>query len=222
MQQALVIGASRGIGRELVRQLLESRWHVYATARDEASLTELRASGAVALKADVGKPESLAGLGWELDGAQLDLVIYVAGVIGPVTSAISAPTVDDFDKVMHINVLGAMQSVPLIAPMVEAAQGRFIFISSEMGSIADVQSSYAWLYRTSKAALNMAVRAAAHDYPKAVFAAMSPGWVRTDMGGADAPLSVEESAQNMLASIARLRPADSGGFFSHTGDPLRW
>lgn len=222
MKNALIIGASRGIGREFVRQLLAAGWRVYATARDDAALEDLRAAGAVALRADVSKPESLAGLGWELEGTRLDLAVYVAGVTGPLNGATYALTADDFDKVMHTNVLGAMQCMPLIAPMVEQARGRFIFISSEMGSIGETQSSYGWVYRTSKAALNMAVRAAAYDYPKAVFIALSPGWVRTEMGGADAPLSVEESVTGMLAAISRLQVSDSGGFFSHAGDPLPW
>src|SRR5690606_16673595 len=183
MRQALIIGASRGIGREYVRQLLAQGWRVYATARDEAALADLRGAGAVAIRIDVARPESLAALGWELDGVQLDLAVYVAGVIGPLSGAATPPTADAFNQVMHTNVLGAMQVLPRIGPLVEAARGRLVFISSGMGSIAEVESSYAWTYRVSKAALNMAVRAAAFDYPNAVLAAMSPGWVRTDMGG---------------------------------------
>lgn len=222
MKNALIIGASRGIGREFVRQLLAAGWHVYATARDDAALAELRAAGAVALKADVSKPESLASLGWELEGTRLDLAVYVAGVTGPMNGAAFSLAAGDFDKVMHTNVLGAMQCMPLIAPMVEQAQGRFVFISSEMGSTTETRSSYGWVYRTSKAALNMAVHAAAYDYPKAVFLTLSPGWVRTEMGGTDAPLSVEESVTGMLAAISRLQASDSGKFLSHTGDPLPW
>ncbi len=222
MKQALIIGASRGIGREYVRQLLAQGWRVYATARDDAALADLRSAGAAAIKVDVARPESLAALGWELDGVQLDLAVYVAGVIGPLTGAATPPTAAEFDKVMHTNVLGAMQVLPLVAPMVEAARGKFVFISSGMASMGEVESSYAWTYRVSKAALNMAVRAAAYDYPNAVLAALSPGWVRTDMGGTDATLSVEESVAAMLAAIARLEPEDSGRFFRHTGDPLSW
>lgn len=222
MQHALIIGASRGIGREFVRQLLAAGWRVYATARDEPALADLHAAGAVPLKVDVTRPESMAALGWQLDGVELDLAVYVAGVAGPLTGADASPTQAEFDRVMHTNVLGAMQVVPLIAPMVEAASGKFLFISSELGSIGEAGSSYAWVYRASKAALNMAVRAACFDYPKALFAAMSPGWVRTEMGGENAPLTVEESVNSMLAAADRLGHADSGSFFSHTGVRLPW
>jgi NAD(P)-dependent dehydrogenase (short-subunit alcohol dehydrogenase family) len=222
MQHALIIGASRGIGREFVRQLLASGWRVYATARNETALADLRNAGAIALKVDVTRPESMASLGWELDGVKLDLAIYVAGVAGPLTGADASPTTADFDRVMHTNVLGAMQIIPLIAPMVEAASGKCLFISSELGSIGEAGSSYAWVYRASKAALNMAVRAACFDYPKALFAAMSPGWVRTEMGGESAPLIVEDSVGSMLAAAGRLQLADSGSFFSHAGVRLPW
>src|SRR5690606_17535853 len=134
-------------------------WRVYATARDDAALADLRSAGAVAIRIDVARPESPAAPGWELDGVQLDLAVYVAGVIGPLRGADAPPTAAAFDQVMHTNVLGAMQVTQLVAPMLEAVRGKFIFISSGMGSIAEAESSYAWTYRISKAALNMAVRA---------------------------------------------------------------
>jgi NAD(P)-dependent dehydrogenase (short-subunit alcohol dehydrogenase family) len=223
MPVALVIGASRGIGREYVRQLLAAGWQVHATARTDQALAELRAAGAEPLTLDVTRPESLAGLGWQLDGARLDLAVYVAGVYGPAhQTAMTPPTQADFDAVMHANVLGAMQALPLVAPMVEDAGGRFVFISSGMGSTAEAENSYGWLYRVSKAALNMAVRSAAFDYPKATFLAMCPGWVRTDMGGPQAALAVEDSVVGMLKVIMATRREDSGSFHSYAGRVVGW
>jgi NAD(P)-dependent dehydrogenase (short-subunit alcohol dehydrogenase family) len=223
MPAALVIGASRGIGREYVRQLLDAGWQVHATARSEAALAELRAAGAAPLDLDVTRPESLAALGWQLDGARLDLAVYVAGVYGPShQGATSPPAQADFDAVMHANVLGAMQVLPLVAPMVEEAGGRFVFIGSGMGSIGEAESSHGWVYRASKAALNMAVRSAAFDYPKATLLVMCPGWVRTDMGGKDAALAVEDSVAGMLKVILARRLEDSGSFWNHAGNQLLW
>jgi NAD(P)-dependent dehydrogenase (short-subunit alcohol dehydrogenase family) len=222
MRTALVIGASRGIGREFARQLLADRWQVFATARDDDAIAALRADGAAALKIDVTKAEALAALGWQLDGVQLDLAVYVAGVSGPRAGSSEPPTAAEFDAVMHANVLGAMQSIPLIAPLVEAANGKFIFISSIMGSIAETQGSSAWIYRTSKAALNMAVKAASFDYPKATMAVLHPGWVRTDMGGPNAPISVEESVGSMRRVIDTLSIKDSGMFWNQAGEKLAW
>jgi len=223
MPAALIMGASRGIGRELVRQLLAAGWQVHATARADAALAELQAAGALPLQLDVTRPESLAGLGWQLDGARLDLAVYVAGVYGPShQTATAPPTQADFDAVMHANVLGAMQALPLVAPMVEEAAGRFVVISSGMGSIGEAESSHGWIYRASKAALNMAVRSAAFDYPKATLLAMCPGWVRTDMGGENAALAVEDSVAGMLEVMLARGLGDSGSFWNHAGRRVGW
>ncbi len=88
--------------------------------------------------------------------------------------ACTPPTQTDFDAVMHANVLGAMQAIPQVAPLVEAAGGVFAFLSSSMSQIGSVGESSAWLYRTSKAALNMAVAAAQHDYPRATLVTIDP------------------------------------------------
>ena len=215
----LVIGASRGIGLEFVQQYRAAGDRVIATARDDAGLERLRALDAVALKLDVASPASVSGLAWQLDGEKLDVALYVAGVLTH-ADAHTPPTQPDFDHVMHTNVLGAMQAIPQVAPLVEAAQGRFGFITSDMGHIASAESSYCWTYRVSKAALNMAVASARHDYPQAIFAALSPGWVQTAMGGSGAPLSTHDSVAAMRRTLAHLKPADSGGFFGIDGTPM--
>ena len=215
----LVIGASRGIGLELVRQYLDAGERVIATARDDAALERLRALGAVPLTLDVANPASISGLAWLLDGEKIDIAIYVAGVMSR-GDALVPPTQPDFDLVMHTNVLGAMQAIPQVAPLVEAAQGRLAFISSDMGRMTGVPSSYSWTYRVSKAALNMAVASARHSYPQAILVALSPGWVQTDMGGSGAPLSVLSSVAAMRDTLARLTPADSGRFFDIDGQPM--
>jgi NAD(P)-dependent dehydrogenase (short-subunit alcohol dehydrogenase family) len=222
MPTALIIGASRGIGHEFVRQLLADHWNVIATARDDAAIVALNNAGAKALKIDVTKPESLAGLGWQLDGEKLDLAIYVAGVFGTKEGATVAPTVQDFDQVMHTNVLGAMQAIPLVAPMIEAAQGKFAFISSGMGSIAETESSYGWLYRASKSALNMAVKCASLDFPKATVVALHPGWVQTDMGGPGASITVDVSVGGLLRVIESLQQKDTGSYRDYSGRQLPW
>lgn len=222
MPTALIIGASRGIGHEFVRQLIAAGWRVLATARDDQSLADLQQQGAQALRLDVAQPDSLAGLGWQLDGEKLDLAVFVAGVFGTKDGATTPPMMQDFDRVMHTNVLGAMQAIPLIAPMVEAAQGKFAFLTSAMGSIAETESSYGWLYRASKAALNMVVKCATHDYPKTTFVTLHPGWVRTDMGGPNASIDAKTSVAGMLQVIASLRHSDTGTFRDYAGKHRAW
>jgi NAD(P)-dependent dehydrogenase (short-subunit alcohol dehydrogenase family) len=197
----LVIGASRGIGLELVRQYLAAGERVIATARDDAGLTRLRELGAQAIKLDVADPASISGLSWLLDGEKLKLALYVAGVFSAETAQ-SPPTQQAFDAMLHTNVLGAMQALPQVAPWVEEANGQFVFLSSDMGQISGTTSSRGWIYHVSKAALNMAVVVAQPDYPRAQFVLMHPGWVQTDMGNPSAPLPVQDSVSAMRQTLA--------------------
>ena len=220
--KVLVIGASRGIGLELARQYLAEGAQVIATARDDEGLQRLKGLGAKALRLDVAEPASISGLAWLLDGEEIDIALYVAGVF-PQGDALSPPTREVFDHTMHTNVLGAMQAIPQVAPMVEASRlggggkGRFAFITSGMGCIGEVTSSSNWTYRVSKAALNMAVASAQHDYPKAIMVALSPGWVQTDMGGPGGTLTVEQSVSAMRKTLAGLKPEHKGAFLDYDG-----
>ena len=219
MPTTLILGASRGIGLELARQSVAVRERVIATARSDAGLAALRALGvAQALPLDVADAASVSALARQLANEKIDTALYVAGVMDR-GNALSPPTQQQFDHVMHTNVLGAMQAIPQVAPLVEAAQGRFAFISSDLGRIGGVESSHTWLYRVSKAALNMAIASARHDYPQATLVALSPGWVQTDMGGGQAPLTAPESVAAMRAALARLTPAHSGQFLLRDGSP---
>ena len=219
MSNVLIIGASRGLGLEFARQYVAAGDRVLATARGAAGRARLQALGVESvLTVDVADPASVSGLAWMLDGEKIDTALYVAGVMDR-GNALSPPTQQQFDHVMHTNVLGAMQAIPQVAPLVEAAQGRFAFISSDLGRIGGVESSHTWLYRVSKAALNMAIASARHDYPQATLVALSPGWVQTDMGGGQAPLTAPESVAAMRAALARLTPAHSGQFLLRDGSP---
>ena len=217
MSTTLIIAASRGIGLELARQAIDAGERVIATARSDAALAQLRELGAQALRLDVADVASVSGLAWQLDGEKIDTAWYVAGVICNRANATQPPTREQFDSVMHTNVLGAMQVIPQVVPLVESACGRMAFISSAMGLIGEVGSSSAWLYRVSKAALNMTVKSAQASYPGATLVCLHPGWVQTDMGGSGAPVTAVQSAAGMRRVMAAVTPQDQGAFFSYDG-----
>jgi NAD(P)-dependent dehydrogenase (short-subunit alcohol dehydrogenase family) len=221
MPTALIIGASRGIGLELVRQYAADGWRVIATARDDAGHDRVQALGAQCLRVDVASTISVSSFEWMLDSEKLDLALYVAGVIDH-NAASTPPTQDAFDRVMHTNVMGAMMVIPQIAPMVEAADGVFVCMSSVMGSLQGTCSSDAALYRISKAALNMVVRTSQPEYPRARMVAMHPGWVQTEMGGANATLAVEQAVTRMRQTLAHIAPKHAGQFLSYDGSTIAW
>jgi NAD(P)-dependent dehydrogenase (short-subunit alcohol dehydrogenase family) len=225
MPTALVLGASRGIGLEWVRQYRTEGWTVFATFRGEDDRIRLRDLGAQTLRLDVQRLEDIAGIAWQLDGERLDVAVVNAGVYGLRTSSIQSPPSDEqFDLVMRTNVLGAMRLMPVLAPLLAPAQGTLAFVSSRMGSIAEAQASYGMLYRVSKAAVNMVARLAHCDYaPMGIrVLALHPGWVRTDMGGPNADVAVGDSVSGLRRVVAERGAYPSGGFFDWRGQPIAW
>jgi NAD(P)-dependent dehydrogenase (short-subunit alcohol dehydrogenase family) len=222
MPTALIIGASRGIGHELVRQYRADGWRVIATARKPQDLAELASLGAEPHELDVNNLEAIAGLGWKLDDEKIDAAWLVAGLYGPRQDGF--PTQDDFDAVMHTNVLAAMRLLPIVAPLVAATRGKLGVLSSRMGSIGGRTHPNASLYRASKAALNSVLRdtALAHGPQGATCLAFHPGWVQTDMGGAGADITVEQSVRDLRATLAQARPEANGTFLNHDGAPIPW
>ena len=226
MKKVLIIGASRGIGLEFVRQHREAGDAVTATARDDAGLARIQAQGAAALRLDLLDAAGAAGLarliGGDGDGQAFDTIVLNAGVYGPRSVALQTPTVDEFDTVMHTNVLGAMRVLPHLVHAL-APGAKLAVISSRMGSIGLRDSPSGWLYRASKAALNSVLKDASMALAgKAVCVAFHPGWVRTDMGGAGADIEVLQSVADMRRTLAGLTARDNGRFINHDGAALAW
>jgi NAD(P)-dependent dehydrogenase (short-subunit alcohol dehydrogenase family) len=218
----LVIGASRGIGLELVRQYRAEGVRVTATARDDTGLQALTSLGAEALRVDVARMASVSGLAWQIDGEAFDLVVVNAGVYGPRLRTLDTPTDADFDQVMHTNALGPMRVIPQLLDAL-APGARVVFLSSVMASLGGRQQTIGWLYAASKAALNSVMKDVSLALAdRATCIAVHPGWVRTAMGGPQGQLSVEDSVTSLRATFARLGPADNGSFLNHDGTPLPW
>ena len=218
----LIIGASRGIGFEFVRQYRAAGARIAATARDEAALERLREHGARALKLDVADAASVSGLAWQIDGDRFDVVVINAGVFGPRTGGLETPGAADFDAVMHTNVLGPMRLLPQVAEAL-APGARVAIMSSQMGAIAGRSNPASWLYRASKAAVNSVMKDAALALAgKATVISFHPGWVRTDMGGAGADIDAATSVAGMRTVLASVKPSATGSFFNYDGQQLSW
>jgi len=224
MKSILIIGASRGLGLEFIRQYRKDGWLTVGTCRDADQDALITSTGASVIRLDVTDPESFLNLAKALDGTSIDVCIYNAGVFGSRENISIAPSKDVFDQVMHTNVFGAMQALPIVAPALAKARGKFVFISSLMGSISANTSANAPLYRASKAALNAVVKTASNEYsPHGITAfSMHPGWVKTDMGGSSADIEPSVSISGMRKVIAQATLASSGKFFNYDGSNIEW
>ena len=218
MALILILGASRGLGRALTEAYLGQGHRVIATVRKAEDMAAVQALGGKVLQIDLANPASVSGLAWQLDGECIDLALYVAGVWDGHTAGVP-PTQQQFDAVMHSNVLGFMQALPQIAPMVQEAGGVIAAFSSEMSLLATADES-AWLYRVSKAALNMAVASASQQWPGVTLVALDPGWTQTEMGGPNAPVTLAQSASGLMAVLKKVTPEDSGCLLRYDGERI--
>lgn len=224
MPLALVIGASRGIGLELVRQYRADGWDVIGSARDEKGLERLRALGAEAVQLDVTAartPEQLEGA---LEGRALAIAILNAGIYGPRTQALEPPDERTFVEVMRSNVLPAMRIAPRLLAALERGKGHFAVLSSRMGAIGPRTGTAGWLYRASKAALNSVLKdVSLVAGPRGIACvAFHPGWVKTDMGGAGADVDVATSVAGIRRTLAALDASRNGTFLSYDGSTIPW
>ncbi|HEX8527272.1 SDR family oxidoreductase [Allosphingosinicella sp.] len=221
MPTILVTGAGRGLGLEFARQYAGDGWQVISTVRDPAGAAELERLGVRIETLDMLDPAALAAFPERL-GAPLDLFIANAGVSGPQRIE-TAEAAGEWQRVHAVNAVAPTLLAGALLPLVAAAQGKMVAITSRMGSIADSSGGYL-AYRASKAALNAAWRALALSLAKqpVTLALLHPGWVRTDMGGPSAPLPLAESVSAMRRVIASLAPEQSGAFLDYRGDPLPW
>lgn len=225
---ALIVGASRGLGLGLARELFGRGWNVIGTVRDAQGGEGLRqlaaaSDGRVMVESmDVDKAQDLEALAGRLGNRRLDLLFVNAGISGS-HEPIAKSTAEDLLRVMQTNAIGPIRIAERLLPQV-AEGGKIAFMTSLMGSITDNGSGGFDLYRISKASLNMLTRSfvatAAHDRNITVLS-LHPGWVRTDMGGPAAPLTVQESVQG-LANVLESRQSRKHQFLDYKGRELPW
>jgi NAD(P)-dependent dehydrogenase (short-subunit alcohol dehydrogenase family) len=225
---ALLVGASRGLGFAIAEEYLRRGWHVIATAREHSTdkLHQLAGAFAGALEvetADITFPDQVAELKSRLADRKLDLLFVNAGVMNDVGDTIGDVSTEEFVRLMVTNALSPMR-------VVEAFQDRVVptgtigVMTSGLGSVANNLSGGYEVYRGSKAALNTFMRsfAARHSDDPRTLLLMAPGWVRTDMGGPDAVLSIEESIPNLVNTIEAHAGRSGLHYLDYLGRVVPW
>lgn len=227
MPTCLITGANRGIGLEFARQYAAEGWTVIATCRKPEHAADLAAiAGDVQLhRLDVTDFANIEQLARTLDGMAIDILINNAGIYGPRVVPYDFVDYAAWGEVLRTNTMAPLKLSAVFSKHVARSERRLIVaVTSSMGSIADNSSGGAYIYRSSKAALNAVIRSLARDLrgKEITCVVIHPGWVRTDMGGSGASLDPYDSVRSMRALFARLTVKDSGRFFSYDGDELPW
>jgi NAD(P)-dependent dehydrogenase (short-subunit alcohol dehydrogenase family) len=224
MPSILITGAGRGLGLELARQYAEEGWRVIGTVRDAVAGRKVAKLGAETLSLDVTNAAQVKQLAARLKGLPIDVLFCNAGISGKRGMALGSFDFAEWEKVLRVNLLGVAAVIEALIDHVAASERKIVAVmSSRLGSIAET-SGMTLPYATSKAALNLLAKGlAAGLAPRGVIVvALSPGWVKTDMGGQSAPLTPERSVQGLRTVIAGLRHEHSGKFLSYDGSSIPW
>jgi NAD(P)-dependent dehydrogenase (short-subunit alcohol dehydrogenase family) len=230
-QRLFITGANRGIGLEWVRQAAEEGWQVIATARTPEQSPELlrlasRFSGQLEVwPLDVTDATAVESLPGRLGALPIDCLVNNAGVYGQPGGNFGQVDFDNWRHTFEVNVLAPMRLMQTLAPAVERSQRRLIAsISSKMGSIADNSSGGAYVYRSSKAALNAVMKSASIELARRGITCVTlhPGWVKTDMGGPNALMEVSDSVRAMRTILQAVTMNDAGRFIGPDGKDIPW
>lgn len=235
MPAVLITGSSRGIGLAFCRMYSELGWEVVATCRNPRSANELQhLSGNVSiLPLDVTSGKSIAALVDTMKGKPIDILVNNAAIHGPRddSGTFGKIDLDAWLEVMKVNAMAPIKVTEALLPNVlQSVQKKLVFISSMAGSISlrgsqpHHKTGGPYIYRTSKAALNAAVKAIGFDLRAegVSVVALHPGWVKTETGGWDAPGSPEESVEAMVKIIEASTPEGNGLFLNVDGSVIGW
>ena len=226
MPTILLTGASRGLGIEFVKHYAAAGWRVHACARD------IDAAALKAVKGDVRRHTldvldfaATAKLASSLEGEAIDVLLANAGIAGREAGELGRIDADVWLETFRVNALAPVKLAEAFVDHVAASQRKaMVAISSRLGSIGLNHEGGRYAYRASKAALNMAWKSLATDTKARglTCVVLHPGWVSTDMGGAQAPVTPPASVAGMTKVIEGLKPADSGGFINYDGARFEW
>ena len=237
MSSILITGTDRGIGLELVRCFARDGWRVFACCRNPERAEELQALSApnkrISIhRLDVTDQAQIAELAATLKDETIDILYNNAGIFGPGQQGFDPhrqgfgqTDKDGWLYTFHVNCIAPMQISEALVEMVKSRKKRIIAtMGSVMGSIAENRSGGHYAYRTSKAAVHMVMKGLSIDLADRciICVALHPGWVRTSIGGAAAPLTADISAQGLKKVLLGLTAADSGYLIDSVGEKRAW
>jgi NAD(P)-dependent dehydrogenase (short-subunit alcohol dehydrogenase family) len=231
MSSVLITGANRGLGLEFAAEYAADGWQVFAACRSPAEAEQLkdlaRKAGerVLVVAMDVTDMDSVRNAAMQLKDAAIDVLINNAGIGGPRGQTTGNVDYKAWGHVLHVNTMGPLRVLEAFIDQLARSERKLVItITSGMASIADNTSGGSIPYRSSKAAVNMVMRSAAVDLASRHITCvlLSPGWVKTDMGGPAARLTPQQSVSAMRELIAKLGPGDSGKFFHYDGREYPW
>ena len=230
MPSVLVTGANRGIGLEWCRQYADAGWRVYASCRHPDAAEDLieLASGRPQIsihRIDVTDPDSIEAVRTALAHEPLDVLVNNAGVYLEKYTHPEQLHYGDWQQTFAVNTLGPMRMAEaLLEQLARSRRGRIVNMTSHMGSIAEIEAPGDYYYRSSKAALNAAMKGLSIALkPRGIgVLLLHPGWVKTRMGGPGATVSPTDSVAGMRALVERFSMTGSGRFFRYNGSEIPW
>lgn len=224
----LLIGASRGLGLAMAAEFVKKGWTVVGTVRGSArtKLHDLadEYEGRVEIQSlDITEPDQIAVLHDRLSGRSFDILFVNAGTANPDDGTIAEVSTEEFVRVMITNALSPMRVVEELQDLVPA-NGLIGIMSSGQGSVGNNEKGGHEVYRGSKAALNQYMRsyAARHTGEPRALVLMAPGWIRTDLGGPNAPVSVEEAVPKVVGVLLSQRGKPGLRYIDREGHTVPW
>lgn len=222
---ALIIGASRGLGLGLVKQLLADGWQVTATVRNPQKADALKALGPVQIEQlDMDDQQAVIALNQRLKAQTFDLLFVNAGVKGPTNQTPGHATQAEVGQLFFTNAVAPINLAQRLAPQIRQGSGVLAFMSSVLGSVTMPDAPDLALYKASKAALNSMTNSFVTQLgeQKLTVLSLHPGWVKTDMGGEGADLDVETSVRGLIAQVNAYTGKGGHHFVNYKGQTIPW
>lgn len=221
----LIVGASRGLGLGLAKQFSSEGWQVIATVRNSQQADALSQIPRVRVETlEMTDAASIEALAERLEGARLDVLFVNAGVAGPQNKPATQASEAEVGQLFFTNAVAPLRLAEHLLPLVDDKQGVVVFMSSILGSVESGPGMGMSLYGASKAALNHMTRTFVAELGETGLTVLSmhPGWVKTDMGGEQAPLDVETSARGMVEQVTKALGSGGHRYLDYQGNPLPW